>query len=311
MSVIKSVQVTQRGERMAVAVPDGFAVFTLDPWSLVAHVTIEGRSVDTVAAFPRATVAVFCTHPKTITVYDWSKNATLLEFDAPEPVMRILAVARMFALISAGGVLLYTYNPPNRCFTFKCLSNHFGPADFAEQEGKFLLAMAGHDIGALQLFVVGLRDKPLIDLEAANHPLSMVRFNQTGTIMATASARGTLIRLFDTKKGGTVGEFRRGSFQADICSISFSPDSRKVAVLSNKGTVHIFDSGDIDIDEPDPQRAVLMWRMPEFEPAVVEFLSKDRFGLIKLGTGVMDLFKVDSYSLAIVPDGSIAIVDVK
>jgi WD40 repeat protein len=311
MAVVKSVQVTQHCERMAVALSDGFAVFNLDPWSLIARVPIEGRSVDVVAAFPRATIAVFCTHPKSIAVYDWSKRLTLLEFDAPEPVIRILAVARMFAIVSASSVLLYTYNPPNRCFTFTCHANTFGPADFAEQEGRFFLAMGGRDVGSLQLFVVGLRDKPEIEFSAANHPVSVVRFNQTATIIATASARGTLIRLFDTKTGSEVGEFRRGSFKADICSISFSPDSKKVAVLSSKGTIHLFDSAYTDTDDSDPQRAILKWKMPEFQPAVVEFLTQERFGLIKLKSGVMDLFKVDQYNLSIVPDGSISLVDVK
>jgi WD40 repeat protein len=129
--------------------------------------------------------------------------------------------------------------------------------------------------------------------------------------MATASARGTLIRPFDTQKGTAVGEFRRGSFPADICSISFSPDSKKVAVLSNKGTTHLFDSGDIDVDEADPQRAVLMWKMPEFEPAVVEFLSAETFGLIKFRSGIMDLFRVDALNVQIVPDGSVSVIDVK
>jgi hypothetical protein len=309
MTFARSVRLTQRGDRMAIALPDGFVVYTVDPWSLLAKVVITDKSVDYVVAFPRATIAVFCTQPKSITVYDWSKNTSNLEFEAAEPVLKILAVGRLFALVFANGVHLYTYNPPNRCFAYKCLSNHFAPADFCERDGKFLLAMAGHEIGSLQLFIVGSRDKPEIDLDAANHPLSVIRFNQNGTIMATASERGTLIRLFDTRSGNTVGEFRRGSFKANICSLCFAPDSTKVAVLSNKGTIHIFDSGDIDLEEPDPQRAMLMWRMPEFEPAVVEFLSKERFGLLKLRTGVMDLFRLDMRTLQITQDGSISIHD--
>jgi hypothetical protein len=76
-------------------------------------------------------------------------------------------------------------------------------AEFAEQEGEFLLGMAGHDISTLQLFVdhnvFRLRDKPLIDLEATNRPFSMVRLKPTARIVATASAKGTraMVRYFD------------------------------------------------------------------------------------------------------------------
>jgi WD40 repeat protein len=171
--------------------------------------------------------------------------------------------------------------------------------------------MGGRNVGSLQLFVVGLSDKPEIDLEAANHQLSLIRFNPTGTMMATVSARGTLIRLFDTKSGNKIGEFKRGSFKADICSISFSPDSKRLVVLSNKGTIHLFNAGNLEAGVPDAQRAVLKWKMPGFEPGVVEFLSQEKFGFIRFKSGIMDLFKVDVHNIAITPDGSISIIDVK
>jgi hypothetical protein len=55
---------------MAIALADGFAAFNLHLGSVLTRVTFDRRSVDTVAAFPRGTVAVFCAHRNTITVYD-------------------------------------------------------------------------------------------------------------------------------------------------------------------------------------------------------------------------------------------------
>lgn len=95
-----------------------------------------------------------------------------------------------------------------------------------------------------------------------------------------------------------------------VCPISFSADSINM-VLLNMGTLHLSDSGEFDIDGPGPQRAVLMSRMPEFAPAALALLSRDRFGIVAFRAGGLDLFKVDSDSLAIIPDGPIAIVDVK
>ena len=63
----------------------------------------------------------------------------------------------------------------------------------------------------------------------------------TGTILATASTSGTVIRLFAVPSGSHLCTFRRGSRPAVIYSLSFSQDSTVLAVASSSGTVHIFD----------------------------------------------------------------------
>jgi WD40 repeat protein len=52
--------------------------------------------------------------------------------------------------------------------------------------------------------------------------------------------QGTLIRVFDTASGNQLHELRRGSGEADITCINFSPDSTMLCVSSNHPTIHIF-----------------------------------------------------------------------
>jgi WD40 repeat protein len=307
MRSVRSVRFTQEGERAAIGLSDGFVICSIEPWRLLAKVVIGDRPVDSVVAFPNSSVAVFCSNHKSVCVYDWSSQTALLDIESPEPVHKVLAVSRMFALVSESGVKLYTYSPPNFCFQYRCLPNTFAPGDFCENSGRFLLAMSGPEVGGLQLFVVGSSGKPELELDAANHPLSIIRFNRDGSILATASERGTLIRLFDTRTGETKIELRRGLFPATICSIAFSSDSKLLAVLSNKGTVHLFETAESQTEASDeePQRAAMMWKMGDFEPSVVEFLTDRKFGLMKFRTGVMELFRVDVQRRAVIPDGRI------
>jgi len=79
---------------------------------------------------------------------------------------------------------------------------------------------------------------------AHNNGLTQICLNLEGTRIATASEKGTLIRIFDTKSGNQLKELRRGADKAEIFSIAFSPDSQWLAVTSDKGTTHIYGLAD-------------------------------------------------------------------
>ncbi|KAJ2548366.1 Phosphatidylinositol 3,5-bisphosphate-binding protein [Coemansia sp. RSA 1933] len=70
--------------------------------------------------------------------------------------------------------------------------------------------------------------------------ISALAVSFDGAMVASASEKGTLIRIFDTLSGRLLHELRRGVDRADIYSIAFSPDGTKLCVSSDKGTVHIF-----------------------------------------------------------------------
>ena len=59
-------------------------------------------------------------------------------------------------------------------------------------------------------------------------------------MLATASDKGTLIRIFSTEDGSPLQEVRRGSDKAEIFSIAFDKNSNWIACSSDKGTIHIF-----------------------------------------------------------------------
>ncbi|KAJ0014113.1 hypothetical protein Pint_19834 [Pistacia integerrima] len=61
-----------------------------------------------------------------------------------------------------------------------------------------------------------------------------------GRFLATASCKGTLIRVFNTSDGSLLQEVRRGADRAEIYSLAFSKTAQWLAVSSDKGTVHVF-----------------------------------------------------------------------
>lgn len=82
--------------------------------------------------------------------------------------------------------------------------------------------------------------EPANVIDAHNSPLSCIAMNSDGTLLATASEKGTIIRVFAIPEGTKLYQFRRGSIPARIYSMSFNSTSTLLSVSSATETVHIF-----------------------------------------------------------------------
>ncbi|QRV81627.1 autophagy-related protein 18 [Ceratobasidium sp. AG-Ba] len=77
-------------------------------------------------------------------------------------------------------------------------------------------------------------------VRAHKAPLAHISLNSNGTMLATASEKGTVIRVFSVPAAERLYEFRRGVRGARIHCITFNAVSSLLAVSSATDTVHIF-----------------------------------------------------------------------
>lgn len=92
--------------------------------------------------------------------------------------------------------------------------------------------------GHVRVELYGIRKSTFI--QAHESDLACLALNVTGSRLATASDKGTLIRIFDTNSGARLQELRRGTTTADVYSLCFNPDTTMIATTSNHSTCHIF-----------------------------------------------------------------------
>lgn len=79
-----------------------------------------------------------------------------------------------------------------------------------------------------------------VEINAHESEVGALAVNSEGTLIASASIRGTIIRIFSAEDGKCLQELRRGSGKAFITSIIFHPTSHLIACTSNKSSIHLF-----------------------------------------------------------------------
>lgn len=73
-----------------------------------------------------------------------------------------------------------------------------------------------------------------------NQKLLELSGNHNGTLLATVSDKGTLIRVYNLSDGNFLAELRRGSKNTDINCIVFDENNKYVGCASGGGTIHFF-----------------------------------------------------------------------
>lgn len=77
-------------------------------------------------------------------------------------------------------------------------------------------------------------------LQAHKAPIVAVAFNQQGTLLATASETGTIIRVFTVPTGIKKCTFRRGTYPARVYCLAFNESASILCASGSTGTIHIF-----------------------------------------------------------------------
>jgi hypothetical protein len=104
--------------------------------------------------------------------------------------------------------------------------------------GNRYLVFPGIAKGKVQILNLQTMKSDIINAHSST--LRSMALSKDEEYLATVSERGTLVRVWSTRDVSRIAEHRRGMDEAEVFGLAFSPDSRFLALTSDKGTLHIF-----------------------------------------------------------------------
>ncbi|XP_014826269.1 PREDICTED: WD repeat domain phosphoinositide-interacting protein 1-like isoform X1 [Poecilia mexicana] len=187
-------------------------------------------------------VVVSAAMPQRMNIYHFKKGTEICNYSYPSSILSVkLNRQRLVVFLEES---IYVHNIKDMKLLKTLLdtpSNPSGLCALSTNQSSSYLAYPGsvtsgdivvHDTNSLSTVVT---------IPAHDSPLAALAFNASATKLASASEKGTVIRVFSVPEGERLFEFRRGMKRyVNISSLSFSLDAQFLCASSNTETVHIF-----------------------------------------------------------------------
>eukprot|EP00092_Neocalanus_flemingeri_P018204 GFUD01019701.1.p1 GENE.GFUD01019701.1~~GFUD01019701.1.p1 ORF type:complete len:360 (-),score=111.73 GFUD01019701.1:91-1170(-) len=252
---LRSVRFNQDMTAFVCAFQDGLRIFNIDPIREQAHYKEEqvGSIAHAEMLYRTNLVALVSggRRPKfadnTVMIYDDLAGKMVLEFTFPDQVLAVRMKKDKIVAVCKNQIHVFSFpNKPKKLFSVDTRDNPLGlcevsPIRCGEKE---VMVFPGYKTGSIQMVDLFTTEQRVssapVSLNAHKNELVCLAINQQGTMVATASTKGTLIRIWDTSRRVQLVELRRGADQAKIYCINFSSSDEWLCCSSDKGTVHIF-----------------------------------------------------------------------
>lgn len=176
--------------------------------------------------------------PNKVLIWDDHQSRCIGEFSFRSEVRSVKLRRDRIVVVLEHKLYVYNFMDLKLLHQIETLANPRGLCCLSHDSNTFVLACPGLHRGQVRIEHFGLNVMKLIN--AHDSHIACLTLTMDGLLLATASTRGTLIRIFNTMDGTRLQEVRRGVDRAEIYGIALSRNVQWLAVSSDKGTVHIF-----------------------------------------------------------------------
>lgn len=280
---------------LAIAMKKGYRLYALNSVeNLELIYDNEGETTDVCLVdrlFSSSLVAVVSLHsPRKLKVCHFKKGSEICNYSYSNTILAVKLNRLRLVVVLEESIYIHSIRDMKVLHTIRDTPrNPKGLCCLSSNNDSSYFAYPGSNItGEVQIFDVTTL-KGIGMISAHDSSLAAMTFDSSATKLATASGKGTVIRVFSVPDGQKLFEFRRGVKRCvSIGSLAFSPDSMFLCASSNTETIHIF-----KLEDPGANKQVPVegnsWMMP-FEylrgylpTQVSDVLSQGRdFATVKL-----------------------------
>ncbi|KAL5733056.1 hypothetical protein ACOSP7_032394 [Xanthoceras sorbifolium] len=223
----------------------GFRIYNCEPFKETFRRELKGGGFKIVEMLFRCNILALVgsegnsQYPSNkVIIWDDHQSRCIGEFSFRSDVRAVKLRRDRIVVVLEHKIYVYSFQDLKLLHQIETLANPRGLCCLSHHSSTSVLACPGLQRGQVRIEHFGLNIIKFIN--AHDSHIACLTLTLDGLLLATASTKGTLIRIFNTLDGTRLQEVRRGLDSADIYSIALSPNVQWLAVSSDRGTVHIF-----------------------------------------------------------------------
>lgn len=176
--------------------------------------------------------------PNKVMIWDDHQSRCIGELSFRSAVRGVRLQRDRIIVILEQKVFVYNFADLKLLHQIETIANPKGLCAVSQLSTSLVLVCPGLQKGQVRVEHYASRRTKFI--MAHDSRIACFALTTNGQLLATASTKGTLVRIFNTFDGNLLQEVRRGADRAEIYSLAFSSTAQWLAVSSDKGTVHVF-----------------------------------------------------------------------
>ncbi|MFH4980637.1 hypothetical protein AB6A40_007346 [Gnathostoma spinigerum] len=247
-SLVRSVCFNQDFGCFCCAMENGFHLYNSDPLKRLCAENLPG-GIENVEMLFRCNYIAFIgsrnsnSFPSNnVIIWDTLNRKEIVRLEMNSDVKGVRLRRDRIVVVLETSIHIFSFTDhPSKLHVFESSRNPRGICSLCSSSDSALLVFPNaSSSSAVSCIDLAQPDAPFRVLRPHTRPLAAIALNSLGTQLATASERGTIIRVFDTKLCTLLHELRRGANPAVIYCLNFSTDSAMLCASSDHNTVHLF-----------------------------------------------------------------------
>lgn len=223
----------------------GFRIYNCDPFREIFRRDFDDGGIGVVEMLFRCNILALVGggpqpyyQPNKVMIWDDHQSRCIGELSFKSEVRAVRLRRDRIVVVLDHKIFVYNFADLKLVHQIETVPNPKGLCAVSQQQGSLILVCPGGQKGQVRMEHYGARKTKFI--MAHDSRIACFALSQDGRLIATASTKGTLVRIFSTMDGTLLQEVRRGADRAEIYSLAFSANMQWLAVSSDKGTIHIF-----------------------------------------------------------------------